>query len=63
MALALHCSNAACRPTVDAGGQIANSDSAEDIKTVDLTQCHYLSGPIRCAPRHCLSRLSLRMFI
>jgi len=28
------------------GGQIANDDSAEDVKHVDLTQVHYLSGPI-----------------
>lgn len=28
------------------GGQIADSDSADDIRAVDLTQVHYLSGPI-----------------
>lgn len=28
------------------GGQIGNNDSAEDIKNVDLTRVHYLSGPI-----------------
>lgn len=28
------------------GGQIADNDSATDIKNVDLTQVHYLSGPI-----------------
>lgn len=28
------------------GGQISNDDSAEDIRIVDLTQVHYLSGPI-----------------
>jgi formamidase len=28
------------------GGQIANDDSARDIKVVDLTKVHYLSGPI-----------------
>ena len=28
------------------GGQIKDNDSAEDIRTVDLTQVHYLSGPI-----------------
>ena len=28
------------------GGQIKNNDSADDVKTVDLTQVHYLSGPI-----------------
>ncbi|CAL8117235.1 unnamed protein product [Orchesella dallaii] len=28
------------------GGQIKNDDSAEDILNVDLTQAHYLSGPI-----------------
>ncbi|CAB60014.1 putative formamidase [Schizosaccharomyces pombe] len=27
------------------GGQIKNDDSAEDIKNVDLTRIHYLSGP------------------
>lgn len=33
--------------TVDwTGGQIKNDDSADDIKHVDLTQVHYLSGPI-----------------
>lgn len=34
--------------TVDwTGGQIQDNDSAEDIKHVDLSQVHYLSGPIR----------------
>jgi formamidase len=34
--------------TVDwTGGQIGDNDSAEDIKHVDLTRVHYLSGPIR----------------
>lgn len=28
------------------GGQIKNDDSAEDVKIVDLTKVHYLSGPI-----------------
>lgn len=28
------------------GGQISNDDSATDIKEVDLTKVHYLSGPI-----------------
>jgi formamidase len=28
------------------GGQIADDDSADDIRNVDLTQVHYLSGPI-----------------
>lgn len=28
------------------GGQIKNDDSAEDIRDVDLTQVHYLSGPV-----------------
>ena len=27
------------------GGQIKNDDSAEDVRTVDLTEIHYLSGP------------------
>lgn len=27
------------------GGQIKNDDSADDIKNVDLTKVHYLSGP------------------
>eukprot|EP00898_Chlorokybus_atmophyticus_P003375 jgi/Chlat1/4038/Chrsp26S04090 len=34
--------------TIDwTGGQIGDNDSAEDVKTVDLTRVHYLSGPIR----------------
>eukprot|EP00746_Dinoflagellata_sp_MGD_P001634 gnl/MRDRNA2_/MRDRNA2_103087_c0_seq1.p1 gnl/MRDRNA2_/MRDRNA2_103087_c0~~gnl/MRDRNA2_/MRDRNA2_103087_c0_seq1.p1 ORF type:complete len:458 (-),score=92.59 gnl/MRDRNA2_/MRDRNA2_103087_c0_seq1:449-1822(-) len=33
--------------TIDwTGGQIKNDDSADDVKNVDLTQVHYLSGPI-----------------
>jgi len=28
------------------GGQIANNDSADDVRDVDLTKVHYLSGPI-----------------
>lgn len=28
------------------GGQIANSDSADDVRDVDLSKVHYLSGPI-----------------
>ena len=33
--------------TVDwTGGAIANNDSADDIRDVDLTTVHYLSGPI-----------------
>src|SRR5690606_18999408 len=28
------------------GGQISNDDSANDIRDVDLTKVHYLSGPI-----------------
>lgn len=27
------------------GGQIGNNDSADDMKNVDLTKIHYLSGP------------------
>ncbi len=27
------------------GGQIGNNDSADDVKNVDLTKVHYLSGP------------------
>lgn len=27
------------------GGQIGNNDSAEDVKNVDLTKVHYLTGP------------------
>lgn len=27
------------------GGQIGNNDSADDVKNVDLTRVHYLSGP------------------
>ncbi|KAK9826566.1 hypothetical protein WJX74_003229 [Apatococcus lobatus] len=35
--------------TIDwTAGQIKDSDTAEDMKAVDLTQVHYLSGPIRC---------------
>ena len=29
------------------GGQIKNNDSAEDVKHIDLSQPHYLSGPVR----------------
>lgn len=28
------------------GGQIKNNDSADDVKNIDLTKVHYLSGPI-----------------
>ena len=28
------------------GGQIKNNDSANDIRDVDLTPCHFLSGPV-----------------
>ena len=28
------------------GGQIHNNDSADDVRDVDLTKVHYLSGPI-----------------
>src|SRR3546814_587611 len=28
------------------GGQIKDNDSAEDVRTIDLTRVHYLSGPI-----------------
>lgn len=28
------------------GGQITNNDNADDVKNVDLTRIHYLSGPI-----------------
>ncbi len=27
------------------GGQIGNNDSADDMKNIDLTKIHYLSGP------------------
>jgi formamidase len=27
------------------GGQIGNNDSADDVKNVDLTRVHYLTGP------------------
>lgn len=30
------------------GGQIHNNDSADDIVDVDLSQCHYLTGPVEC---------------
>jgi len=40
--------------TIDwTGGQIKNDDSADDVKNIDLSQVHYLSGPIYvngCAP-------------
>lgn len=29
------------------GGQIHNNDSSDDVKNVDLSQVHYLSGPIQ----------------
>lgn len=35
------------------GGQIKNNDSSDDVKNVDLSQVHYLSGPIQiegCQP-------------
>jgi formamidase len=36
--------------TVDwTGGQIKNDDSSDDVKNVDLSQVHYLSGPIEVA--------------
>ncbi|KAI5284118.1 hypothetical protein KEM54_001579, partial [Ascosphaera aggregata] len=28
------------------GGQISNNDTADDIRDVDLTHIHYLSGPV-----------------
>ena len=28
------------------GGQIKNDDSADDVRDVDLTQVHFLSGPV-----------------
>ena len=28
------------------GGQIKDNDSSDDVKNVDLSQVHYLSGPI-----------------
>ena len=28
------------------GGQIGNNDNAEDVRDVDLTQVHFLSGPV-----------------
>ncbi|MBY0400470.1 acetamidase/formamidase family protein, partial [Myxococcota bacterium] len=28
------------------GGQIANNDCADDVRDVDLSQVHFLSGPI-----------------
>ncbi|KAG8727223.1 hypothetical protein FRC12_022691 [Ceratobasidium sp. 428] len=30
------------------GGQISNSDSADDVVAADLSQCHYLTGPVEC---------------
>ena len=29
------------------GGQIGNNDSANDVRDVQLTQVHYLTGPVR----------------
>lgn len=29
------------------GGQIGNNDCADDVRDVDLTRCHHLTGPIR----------------
>ncbi|CAF0981282.1 unnamed protein product [Adineta ricciae] len=34
------------------GGQIQNNDSADDVKNVDLTRIHYLSGPIEVEDTH-----------
>lgn len=34
------------------GGQILNNDSADDIKNVDLTRVHHLSGPVRIEDQH-----------
>lgn len=31
--------------TCRTGGQIGNNDSADDMRDVDLTKIHYLSGP------------------
>ena len=31
------------------GGQIANNDSANDIRDVNLAPCHHLSGPVGIA--------------
>jgi formamidase len=28
------------------GGQVKNSDDADDIRDVDLSRIHYISGPI-----------------
>ena len=39
------------------GAQIGNNDTADDIKNVDLTQIHYLSGPVAVSgaePGDCL---------
>jgi formamidase len=38
--------NVFCINCVDwMGGQIKNNDSSDDVKNIDLTQVHYLSGP------------------
>ncbi|MEX2581884.1 MAG: formamidase [Gemmatimonadota bacterium] len=34
------------------GGQVLNSDSADDIRDLDLTQLHYLSGPVEVEGAH-----------
>lgn len=34
-----------CLTGARTGGQIGNNDSADDVRNVDLTKVHYLSGP------------------
>ena len=42
-----HAVDATPRRCIDwTGGQIKNDDCADDVKNVDLSQVHYLSGPI-----------------
>src|SRR6201985_1425260 len=42
------------------GGQIKDDDDATDVKIVDLTKVHYLSGPIRVGGREPRCLLVLR---
>lgn len=41
----VHHSFTLCPLNTFLGGQIKNNDSADDVKNVDLTKVHYLSGP------------------
>ena len=41
----VHHSFTLCPLNTFLGGQIKNNDSADDVKNIDLTKIHYLSGP------------------